>query len=233
MSLKAMEALEVEEITMLADKGFHTGKDLQECKENQITTIVAYPERTNKDVDPAYQKGCFIYDKEQDCYTCPQGATLTTNDTIYEKSKKDQESYFIKKYTTDQCLTCVSKHLCTTAKRKEIERSEYQDVVDENNKRVDENRMLYKKRQQIIEHPFGTIKRSWGYTYTLLKGMKKVNGEMAVIFTMYNIRRAMSILGVRELISRLKQWKPAHSPIKSGIFRLLLHCRLIKYALAA
>jgi hypothetical protein len=106
-------------------------------------------------------------------------------------------------------------------------------VVDENNKRVDDNQQLYKKRQQIIEHPFGTIKRSWGYTYTLLKGIKKVNGEMAIIFTMYNIRRAMSILGVRELISRLKQWKPDYQPIQSGIFRLLFHYRHLKYAVAA
>ena len=77
------------------------------------------------------------------------------------------------------------------AQSREIDRNQYQDVVDENNKRVDDNKQLYKKRQQIIEHPFGTIKRNWGNTYTLLKGIKKVNVEMAIIFTMYNLRRAM------------------------------------------
>jgi len=58
------------------------------------------------------------------------------------------------------------------------------------------------RKNTIREHPFGTIKRSWGYTYTLLKGIEKVNGEMAIIFTMYNIRRAMYIIGVKELIDR-------------------------------
>ena len=77
------------------------------------------------------------------------------------------------------------------AQSREIERNRYQDVVDENNKRVDDNKQLYKKRQQIIEHPFGTITRNWGNTYTLLKGIKKGNVEMAIIFTMYNLRRAM------------------------------------------
>ena len=91
-------------------------------------------------------------------------------------------------------------------KTRATERSEYQDAVDENNKRTDENMPVYKIRQQITEHPFGTIKRSWGYTCTLVKGIEKVNGGMSIIFTMYNIRRAMSILGVSELISRLKQW---------------------------
>ena len=84
-----------------------------------------------------------------------------------------------------------------------IDRSEYQDIIDENNKRVDENRELYKRRPSISEHVFGTIKRGGGYTYTLVKGLKKVNGEMAIIFTMYNLRRAMSILGFEELKRRL------------------------------
>jgi len=43
----------------------------------------------------------------------------------------------------------------------------------------------------------------------LVKGIKKVNTEMSIIFTVYNIRRAMSILGVKELISRLQAQKAA------------------------
>jgi hypothetical protein len=179
----------------------------------------AYPEKSNKNIDPAYQTSQFVYDKDQDAYTCPQGAALTTNGNQYDKVKKGRTTYSVKKYVTDQCLACVARLLCTKAKSREIERSQYQDAVDENNKRVDENLPLYKTRQQIIEHPFGTIKRSWGYTYTLLKGIKKVNGEMSIIFTMYNIRRAMSILGVKELISRLKAQKAANKAQKTGILR--------------
>ncbi len=219
MAGKAMEALGAEEITVLADKGYHTGKDLHDCREAHITTVVAYPEKSNKNIDPAYQTSQFVYDKDQDAYTCPQGAALTTNGNQYDKVKKGRTTYSVKKYVTDQCLACVARLLCTKAKSREIERSQYQDAVEENNKRADENLPLYKTRQQIIEHPFGTIKRSWGYTYTLLKGIKKVNGEMAIIFTMYNIRRAMSILGVKELISRLKAQKAANKAQKTGILR--------------
>jgi transposase len=214
MLMKAMQTLDVKQITALADKGYHVGKDLSECKEQHIITIAAYPERNNKNIDPAYQTSEFSYNKEQDCYSCPQEATLTTNGKEYEKTKEGRAAYFVKKYVTDQCLTCIAKLLCTKAKSREIERSQYQDVIDENNKRVDENPKVYKLRQQIIEHIFGTVKRSWGYTYTLLKGIKKVNGEMAIIFTMYNLRRAMTIFGVKELISRLKQWKPTYKAEK-------------------
>lgn len=216
ISSKAMDALEATEITTLADKGFHTGKELQECKEKNITTVVAYPERTNKNIDPAYQTNNFIYNEEQDCYTCPQGATLTTTGKSYAKTKTGRASYFVKKYETTDCLSCPFKSACTTAKSRMIERSEYQDIVDENNRRVDVNPVLYKKRQQIIEHPFGTIKRGWGYTYTLVKGIKKVNAEMAIIFTMYNLRRAMSILGIKGMLERLKEWKTTNKNKKQG-----------------
>jgi hypothetical protein len=217
MSTKAMEALDVKEITVLGDKGYHTGKDLQDCKEANIITIVPPAERTNKNVDPAYQTSEFVYDKEQDVYTCPQGALLTTNGNQYQKAKKGRASYTVQKYVTQQCLTCIAKTLCTKGKRKEIERSQYQEVVDENNKRTAQNKVLYKIRPLIIEHVFGTVKRGWGYTYTLLKGIKKVNTEMSIIFTVYNIRRAMSILGVEELISRLKAKKSAQKGQKRGI----------------
>ena len=217
MADKTMEALGVQEITVLADKGYHTGKDLQDCKDKHITTIVAYPERQNKNIDPAYQTNQFTYNNQQDSYTCPQGAILTTNGREYLKTNKGWASYLVKKYQTAQCSTCPFKHFCTTSNSRIIERSEYQEVVNENNRRVDENPALYKKRPEIIEHIFGTLKRSWGYTYTLLKGIKKVNGEMAIIFTMYNLRRAMSIFGVKALLEQLKEWKAVNKCKKEVI----------------
>lgn len=85
-----------------------------------------------------------------------------------------------------------------------IERSEYEDYVVANAARVKANKEKYRRRQAIVEHPFGTIKRQWGYDHTLLKGKEKVSADFALIFTAYNLRRAMSILGVKELLKRLK-----------------------------
>lgn len=221
MLTAAMQVLDVEEVTVLADAGYHVGKDLQDCKQHGINTLVAPVDRANPNINPAYQTSEFTYDKEQDCYTCPQGAILSAKGSKYEKNKKGRTSYHVQKYVTEQCLKCLVRTLCTRGKSREIERSEYQDIIDENNKRVYENPAMYKLRQQIIEHIFGTVKRSWGYTYTLLKGTEKVNGEMAIIFTMYNMRRSASIYGVKELISRLKQWKPDYEAVKTSFFQLL------------
>lgn len=205
MAVKAKDILEVETLTVLADKGYHVGRELEAAKENDITTVVAYPQprdRSDK-IDPAYYTDKFAYSSQTDSYTCPAGCELTNNGKEYIKGREDRTSYTVKTYSSTACSTCPFKKLCTTSKQRKIDRSEYQDIIDENNKRVDENRELYKRRPLISEHVFGTIKRSWGYTYTLVKGLKKVNGEMAIIFTMYNLRRAMSILGVQELKRRL------------------------------
>ena len=78
--------------------------------------------------------------------------------------------------------------------------------MEANNKRYTENASLYRKRQEINEHVFGTIKRKWGYYYTNLKGLKKVNGEHSLIMLVYNIKRCFNILGVPELIEKLKNW---------------------------
>jgi hypothetical protein len=208
MAEKVKDILNAKELTVLADKGYHVGRELQAAKDNNITTVVAYPQprdRSDK-IDLAYYTDQFIYDKQSDAYTCPAVCELTTNGKEYSKGRADRTSYTVKTYTTTACSTCPFKKSCTTSKYRKIDRSEYQEIIDENNKRVDENRELYKRRPLISEHVFGTIKRSWGYTYSLVKGLEKVNGEMAIIFTMYNLRRAMSIFGVNELKNRLAAW---------------------------
>ena len=219
MAGKVKDILQAENLTVLADKGCHVGRELEAAKENNIITVIAYPQprdRSDK-IDPAYYTNKFIYDKQTDSYTCPVGCELTTNGKEYSKGIKDRTSYTVKTYTTTGCLTCPFKKSCTTSKRRKIDRSEYQDIIDENNKRVDENPQLYKRRPLISEHVFGTIKQSWGYSFTLVKGLQKVNAEMAIIFTMYNLRRAMSILGVKELKRRLAEWKSSDKSQRKGL----------------
>ena len=74
-----------------------------------------------------------------------------------------------------------------------------------------------------MEHPFGTIKRSWGYYYTLLKGKEKVAAEYSLVFLTYNLRRAINILGVKDLLERIKNCfsikTTSHLPFRAIFFR--------------
>ena len=218
IALEAKENLAVETFTALVDKGYHNGREITQCKEDNITTIVAHPEqgKSNENgTQPDYLVAKFKYNAADDTYTCPQGETLKTTGSWHKKSR-DKDSYQFKKYRTPACKDCPVKHLCTSRTGgREIDRSEYADAVEENNKRYQENQQLYRKRQEINEHIFGTIKRQWGYNHTNLTGLEKVNGEHSLIMLVYNIKRAINILSVPELIDKLKNWK---SPYKAKGF---------------
>lgn len=219
IAIEAKENLEVTTLTNISDKGYFNGRELQRCKEHNITTIVAHPDIVNsneKGTTPEYLVTQFTYNKEDDTYTCPAGKTLRTQGTWHNKTRTERSiGYQFKKYRTPDCKTCPVKHLCTgkATGGREIERSEFAEAVAENNQRYRDNQALYRKRQEINEHIFGTIKRQWGYNHTNLSGLKKVGGEMSLIMLVYNIKRCTNILGIPNLITQLQSWKPDYKRI--------------------
>jgi hypothetical protein len=117
-----------------------------------------------------------------------------------KKGEANETSYRFKTYRTDACKTCALKDQCTKLPKRIIQRSEYQDAVDSNDNNIKQQPQYYKRRQAICEHPFGSIKRHWGYTHTLLKGLQKVNGEMNLIMLCYNFMRTKNILGFEKMM---------------------------------
>jgi len=83
---------------------------------------------------------------------------------------------------------------------------------------------LYKQRQMLVEHPFGTIKRTMGYTYFLLRGIGKVRGEAVMHCLMYNLKRVLKILGTDKLMAAIRKFSTFISMI-AGVF---LHFRLFR-----
>jgi len=212
IALETKENLQAETFTVLADKGYNNAKEIETCQQAGITTIVAQQEivnSNNKGTTKEYLVTNFIYNKETDIYTCPQNQTLTTTGTWHTK-KRDNGSHQFKKYRSTACKTCEALKLCTAKAdgRREIERSQYAEAIELNNKNYKEQYALYRKRQELNEHIFGTIKRVWGYYYTNLKGLKKVNGEWSLIMTVYNMKRTINILGFENLMQKLNAWKP-------------------------
>lgn len=208
IDLEAKQNIQTKEFTLLADKGYNHAKEIEACQNEGITTIVAQQEIVNsndKGTTKDYLATNFIYNKATDTYTCPQEQTLSTTGTWHTKQRSNSTHQF-KKYRTTACKNCSVKNLCTAKAdgRREIERSQYAEALEKNNKNYKEQYTIYRKRQEINEHIFGTIKRVWGYYYTNLKGLKKVNSEWSLIMTVYNIKRCINILGFDELMAKLK-----------------------------
>lgn len=212
IALETKANLSLNTFTALVDKGYHNGRELETCHKAGISTIVAPPTIVNSNehgTTADYVVTNFVYNSESDTYVCPAGSTLKTSGTWHKKSR-ERDSYQFKKYRTPDCKGCPVKHLCTGRAKggREIERSQYAEAVAINGANYRANPELYRKRQEINEHIFGTIKRQWGYNHTNLRGLAKVNGEMALIMTVYNMKRAINILGIEKLLEKLKIWKP-------------------------
>lgn len=195
MVRRAKTILGTGDFTALYDKGYHTGSEFEYAFKHGVEVIVAAPDVASHAPDKAFDVENFQYNKERDAYTCPAGEQLKTNGSWYTKAHGKTINK-IKHYKTKACLTCKFFKQCTRNKSgRLIERTEHQDLIEANKKRLDQNMTTYRKRQAIVEHPYGIIKRQWDFYYILTKRtIKHASADVGLIFTAYNLRRIFNLI---------------------------------------
>jgi transposase len=204
MAAKAKDALSAKELTVVADAGYFDSIEIKECEDNKITTYVPIPKqkvssKTNVPKE-GYYYDKFSYDEQTDTYTCPEGQRLTYKRTDKKSGKN------IRLYGTNKCNDCINKNKCTLSPRgREIHRWEHAIVIDKLKERLRQNPEFIKKRKAIIEHVFGTLKKIWNYYGLQHRGLKNVSTEAALMCLTYNMRRAITIVGTKELIANLQR----------------------------
>jgi hypothetical protein len=183
--------------------------------------LVAFPDVASHAPDISFDVEHFNYNKEKDEYKCPAGELLTTNGRWYNKASGKTINK-VKHYKTKACLNCTLFERCTRNKTgRFIERSEHMDLIDANRKRMQENMEIYRKRQAIVEHPFGVIKRQWDFYYVMTKKtIKHASADVGLIFTSYNLRRIFNLIDQNEIKKYLREF---------GLCFLILssHCKAI------
>lgn len=196
VAISTKEVLRVETMNVLADKGYHTGDQLGKCAAANIVTFVLPKESASND-DDIYPITRFVYDSQANAYTCPAGETLTTNGTWHSHSLRGKTAAFrFQRYNTPACKGCALREKCTKGKAngRNIDRSEFASFIEQNNQRVHQNPDYYRQRQQLAEHPWGTLKRQWGFDHVLVRGKTQVLGEISLAFIGYNLMRCVRIL---------------------------------------
>ena len=66
------------------------------------------------------------------------------------------------------------------------------------------NQQHLRKRNTIVEHPYGTVKRWHGASYLLTKGTVKAAAETGLSFLAYNFRRVINLLGTDGLMEIIR-----------------------------
>ena len=206
----AEQVLEKKELTVLADRGYDSVSDVAQVVKNGHMPIIAHGEYEfclptddeHAEMITSYDTkiGKSIYWPEQNVFICPMGKML--HPIGYSKVKRTAT------YSNGAaCSKCPQK--CTKSKYYHAERlmppSAYNKQYDDSplplrKVHIAENKQLMQQRKCIVEHPFGTVKRSLGVSYLLLKGKQKAEGEISLAFLAYNMKRAIKILGFQKLL---------------------------------
>ena len=197
MAKRTKAALGVNELEVVADRGYFSGDEILDCHKAGITVTLPKPQTSNNRLKGLFVKADFRYVKDDDAYICPAGERLGYHFTNEERGKT------LHHYWINVCQRCAIKDKCTTAKERRITRWEHEDVLDEVQRRLDEHPEKMRQRRETVEHPFGTIKCWMGYTHFQTKTLMKVGTEMALHVLAYNLKRVINILGIRPLIAAM------------------------------
>src|SRR5207302_9628398 len=169
MALTAQQATGCEQITALADRGYFNGDQVLSREGTGVAPIVPKTLTSTGANRGFFTRQDFIYNAEQDHYTCPAGEKLTK---IHRRV--DHTEDFDRYRHLSACFTCPLRPRCTPTPRRIIKRWENEDVLDRMQDRLDRMPDAMGVRRQTVEHPFGTLKAWMGATHFLTRTLDKV-----------------------------------------------------------
>jgi len=198
MANKAKEALGVDKLDVVADRGYFSAEQIKECAEADVTPTLPKPQRSGNRKKGMFVKADFRYVVDEDVYICPAGKRLLW------RYVTEEGGLVVSRYWTDVCGSCALKDQCTTGKERRISRWQHEHLVEDMQRRLDETPEAMRRRRETVEHPFGTIKMRLGATHFLMKRLKNVKTEMALSVVAYNLTRVMNIIGVKPLMAVIR-----------------------------
>jgi transposase len=195
MARQAKENLGVDQLEVVADAGYSTTLEVAVCEQHGITAFVPKADTSANTAQGLYGKSRFVYDAVKDLYVCPAAEQLTYRFNTQEKGRE------LRYYRASHCRGCALKPQCTRNQaNRTITREQDEAVMEAMAERVQAHPEKMKLRKQLCEHPFGTIKRWFGYSYFLLKGLAKVRCEWTLMTLAYNLKRVLKLVTFDKLM---------------------------------
>ncbi|MBU4270197.1 IS1182 family transposase [Candidatus Dependentiae bacterium] len=200
---------------VVADAGYFEEKEILKAEEDECFEIyVSHPrdshdqktkikEEENKIPAKGFLKDDFKYDKGRDVFECPEGKELRKIGNGFIDRRTGTRKF---KYSCRECDECNKKKSCTNDKNgRSIKVTEFFNEINEFREKCnsDIGKRLLAKRKEIVEHPFGTIKHSWGYRQFMQKGKETVSAEFSFIAFIYNFRRVLNLVDFDKLMDAL------------------------------
>lgn len=186
-------------ITEVADAGYYKSDDLLALNSSNVKALVPKSKTSNSSGSSEFSKDNFTFDYIKDVYICPTGNELVFSRKSTETRNGVSNQYKI--YSGTKCTSCPFLDKCTKSiNGPSIKRNIKEDKLLEFDNQYKSDSSLYKLRKALVEHPFGTIKRSLGLTHVYIKGLDRVSSWTSSVFLAYNLKRVINILGIPKLM---------------------------------
>jgi len=196
VALEAKANLQIETAEVVADKGYYNASEVSQCVAQGINPLIPKADTSANSKLGLYGKSKFQYDLHHDVYLCPAGGTLTYRFSTYELGRE------LKYYRAKGCKDCALKKQCTRNQHnRTLTREANEHLMEQMAERLKAQPAKYALRKQLAEHPFGTIKRWFGYTHFTLKGLAKVRTEWSLITLAYNLKRVLNLVSFEQLMA--------------------------------
>ena len=198
MAKEARAAIGAEHLSVVADRGYYRAEELLDCEQADIMAYVPNSMTSSNRAKGLFDRGDFRYIAEDDEYECPARERLIYRFSRIEAGKE------LRRYWSSACPACPIKAQCTTGVYRRVSRWVHETVLERAQARLDEHPDVMRLRRATVEHAFGTFKMWMGSTHFLMKRLKHVNTEMSLHVLAYNMKRAINLLGTRQLIAAIQ-----------------------------
>ena len=198
MARQADEAMDAEDLIVIADAGYFKRADILSCHEAGITANVPRSPNLGHRAKTSFGRKDFHYVPEKDECRCP------ANERLIWRMASEEAGLIVHRYWSANCQTCALRSQCTPGKERRVTRWEHETRLEAMQERLDHDPEIMRVRRQTVEHPYGTLKLWMGSAHFLTRTLKRVSTEMSLQVLAYNPKRVMNILGVKPLIQAIQ-----------------------------
>jgi transposase len=190
---------------MVADAGYFNETDVlanQQGEAIRVTVPITAEGEREDSKEKLWGQEKFCYDAERDMWVCPMGTELRR---ITAQAVADRCGRMTWKYQADEtaCAACLKRSCCTKGSRGRMlrvsvrhrELKRYFEQLEN-----PERKALIKKRKELVEHPFGTIKRTFGFGHFLQRGLEAVGAEFQFSCFIYDLKRVLNLVPLGRLM---------------------------------
>jgi transposase len=196
----ARETLGVRQIDAVADRGYFKIEDIEACEAAGIMPFVPKPQHGFAVAKGFFSKEQFRYDADADTYLCPGGAALSRG-----RSRPVRDDVRLFDYgNAAACKSCAIKARCTEAPSRKVTRYENEAVLDRMAQRLAARPGVLDQRRESVDHPFGSVQQWMGQGTFLIRRLENVRAAFSLTAIAYNLRRAISLVGIPALLAAVR-----------------------------